>query len=74
MKVIDLFSGVGGFSLGLEVSGMKTVAFCEIDKKCQANLKKVWPDVPIYSDIKEIKEWSHEKIDVVCGGYPPVGN
>ena len=31
MNVLDLFSGIGGFSLGLERAGMRTVAFCEID-------------------------------------------
>ena len=36
MKVLDLFSGIGGFSLGLERAGMTTVAFCEIDPYCQA--------------------------------------
>ena len=34
LSVLDLFSGIGGFSLGLEMAGMKTIAFCEIDKKC----------------------------------------
>ena len=40
LKVLDLFSGIGGFSLGLERAGMETVAFCEIDKFCQKVLKK----------------------------------
>jgi DNA (cytosine-5)-methyltransferase 1 len=54
MKVLDLFSGIGGFSLGLERAGMETVAFCEFDKKAQLVLKKHWPDVPIYDDVKEL--------------------
>ena len=54
MRVLDLFSGIGGFSLGLERAGMKTVAFCEYDKKAQLVLKKHWPDVPIFNDIKEL--------------------
>ena len=54
MKVLDLFSGIGGFSLGLERAGMQTVAFCEYDKKAQLVLKKHWPDVPIFNDIKEL--------------------
>lgn len=52
MKVIDLFSGIGGFSLGLERAGHETIAFCEIDPYCQKVLKKHWPKVPIYDDIK----------------------
>ena len=59
MKVLDLFSGVGGFSLGLERAGMETVAFCEFDKHAQKVLKKHWPDVPIISDIKDV---TNEKI------------
>jgi len=54
MKVLDLFSGIGGFSLGLERTGMETVAFCEFDKKAQLVLKKHWPDVPIYNDVREL--------------------
>jgi hypothetical protein len=44
----DLFSGIGGFSLGLERAGMRTVAFCEIDPYCRAVLRKHWPDVPCF--------------------------
>ena len=52
--VLDLFSGIGGFSLGLERAGMTTVAFCEIDPFCREVLKKHWPDVPCYTDIREL--------------------
>ena len=51
MRVLDLFSGIGGFSLGLERAGMRTVAFCEIDPYCCAVLAKHWPDVPCYDDV-----------------------
>ena len=51
MRLLDLFSGIGGFSLGLERAGFKTVAFCEIDPFCRAVLKKHWPDVPCYNDV-----------------------
>jgi DNA (cytosine-5)-methyltransferase 1 len=74
MKVLDLFSGIGGFSLGLERAGMETVAFCEIDKKCRMVLKKHWPDIPIYEDVKEITidKLKNNGIepDVICGGFP----
>ena len=56
MNVLDLFSGIGGFSLGLERAGMKTIAFCEIDKKAQLVLKKHWPDVPIFEDVSTLKK------------------
>ena len=55
LKVLDLFSGIGGFSLGLERAGMETVAFCEQDEHCQRVLKKHWPKVPIFEDIKNLK-------------------
>jgi DNA (cytosine-5)-methyltransferase 1 len=75
MKVLDLFSGIGGFSLGLKRAGMHTVAFCEIDKFCQKVLSKHWPDVPIYDDIKtltseRLEQDGIEPIDVICGGFP----
>jgi DNA (cytosine-5)-methyltransferase 1 len=54
MNVLDLFSGIGGFSLGLERAGMRTVAFCEIDPYCQRVLRKHWPDVPIYDDVRTL--------------------
>jgi len=46
MHVLDLFSGIGGFSLGLEQSGLRTVAFCEIEPFCRAVLREHWPDIP----------------------------
>ena len=54
MRVLDLFSGIGGFSLGLERAGMETVAFVEIDEYCRKVLRKHWPEVPIYDDIKKV--------------------
>jgi DNA (cytosine-5)-methyltransferase 1 len=71
MNVLDLFSGIGGFSLGLERAGFKTVAFCEVDKNCHKVLKKNWPDVPIFTDVKTLKGSDiNEPIDVICGGFP----
>lgn len=52
LDVLDLCSGIGGMSLGLERSGMKTVAFCEIEQFCQRVLRKHWPDIPIFHDLK----------------------
>lgn len=72
-RVLDLFSGIGGFSLGLERAGMETVAFCEIDEFCQKVLAKNFPNKRIFTDIKLLtKENINDlgKIDVVCGGFP----
>src|SRR5262245_29745339 len=54
MNVLDLFSGIGGFSLGLERAGMRTVAFCEIDPYCRRMLRRHWPDVPVWGDVREL--------------------
>jgi len=71
MKVLDLFSGIGGFSLGLERAGMKTVAFCEFNPKCQKVLSKHWPNVHIHDDIRGLDGTQYRgTIDVVCGGFP----
>ena len=72
MRVLDLFSGIGGFSLGLERAGMETVAFCEYDKKAQLVLKKHWPDVPIFDDVRKLngKQFEGQTIDLICGGFP----
>jgi DNA (cytosine-5)-methyltransferase 1 len=72
MNVLDLFSGIGGFSLGLEWTGhFKTVGFCEVDDKAATILKRRWPDVPVFYDIRNLKkDMIHEEIDVICGGFP----
>ena len=71
MKVLDLFSGIGGFSLGLERAGMETVAFCEFDKHAQKVLRKHWPEVPIHEDVRALDGTRYRKsVDVVCGGFP----
>lgn len=70
MKVLDLFSGIGGFSLGLERAGMETVAFVERDKKAQMVLRKHWKETPIFNDIKNFDRECVGSVDVICGGFP----
>ena len=72
LKVLDLFSGIGGFSLGLErTGGFETVAFCEYEKFPQQVLAKHWPDVPCFPDVRTLKGSDIDgPIDVICGGYP----
>jgi DNA (cytosine-5)-methyltransferase 1 len=74
LKVLDLFSGIGGFSLGLHRAGMQTVAFCEINPFARAVLAKHWPETPCYDDVRTL---SAERlaadgisVDVICGGFP----
>ena len=76
LKILDLFSGLGGFSLGLERTGRyKTVAFCEIDKYCTLLLQKHWKGVKIYNDVKKITKEGFEADgieypDIITGGFP----
>ena len=70
MRVLDLFSGIGGMSLGLERACMRTVAFCEIDPFCRKVLAKHWPDVPIHEDIRELTADAVGPVDIIAGGPP----
>lgn len=71
LKVLDLFSGIGGFSLGLErTGGFETVAFCEIEPFCQKVLAKHWPNVPCHEDATKLIKNDLSHIDVITGGFP----
>lgn len=74
MRVLDLFSGVGGFAVGLERAGFQTVAFCEIEPFPRAVLAKHWPQVPCYDDVRSLtaEHLAADGIvpDVICGGFP----
>ena len=70
MKLLDLFSGIGGFSLGAEAHGIETIGFVEKDPFCQRVLKKHWPDVPIESDIRNVKGENYGATDIISGGFP----
>jgi DNA (cytosine-5)-methyltransferase 1 len=74
-NVLDLFSGLGGFSLGLErTGGFKTVAFCEIEEFPRRVLAKHWPEIPIYEDVRTLTvdrlRADGIAVDVICGGFP----
>lgn len=69
LRVLDLFSGIGAFSLGLErTRGFETVAFCEIDPFCQKVLRKHWSGVPLYEDVTTIEP--DGPVDMVTAGFP----
>jgi DNA (cytosine-5)-methyltransferase 1 len=75
LKVLDLFSGIGGFSLGLErTGGFETVAFCEIEPFPRKVLAKHWPDVRCYHDVRELTAETLARdgiaVDVITGGFP----
>lgn len=74
LRVLDLFSGVGGFSLGLErTGGFETAAFCEIDWYCREILDTHWPDALNHHDVRGVEAAGMGflgPIDVICGGFP----
>lgn len=78
MQLIDLFSGIGGFSLAGEWIGWRIIQFCEIDKFCQKILSYHWPDIPIHDDIKtfgvkQILEnplYDKNEVSIITGGFP----
>ena len=67
---IDLFSGIGGFSLASQWVGFKTILFCEIDEFCQKVLKKHWPQVPNIPDIRDIDGTQFRGATLLTGGFP----
>lgn len=75
LRVLDLFSGIGGFSLGLErTGGFETVAFCEIEPFPRKVLAKHWPEVPQYDDVRTLTAerlaTDGIAVDVITGGFP----
>jgi len=69
-QILDLFSGIGGFSLGLEAASPRfhTAAFCEIDPYNRAILNHHWPGVPQHDDVRTIIPPAG--INAICGGFP----
>ncbi|WP_163579099.1 DNA cytosine methyltransferase [Gracilibacillus saliphilus] len=77
MNSIELFAGIGGISLAAEWAGIETKAFCEIDPFAQKVLKKHWPDVPIFEDVRKLNKQTLQErgvdvgtIDIISGGFP----
>jgi DNA (cytosine-5)-methyltransferase 1 len=70
LTVGSLFSGVGGFELGLERAGMRCIWQSEIDPYASAVLRKHWPGVINHGDIRNIRAGTVEPADVLCGGFP----
>jgi DNA (cytosine-5)-methyltransferase 1 len=71
LRVLDLFSGIGGFSIGLErTGGFETAAFCEIEPFPRALLAHHWPGVPIYGDVTAADFRDVGPVDLVTAGFP----
>ena len=72
LKLGSLFSGIGGFELGLEraIPNLETVWQVEQDKFCQKILHKHWPNALIYDDVCTVGKHNLEPVDIICGGFP----
>ena len=72
IKLGSLFSGIGGFELGLEraIPGLETVWQVEQEPFCQKVLKKHWPNATIYNDVRDVNKNNVEPVDILCGGFP----
>jgi len=67
---LDLFSGIGGFALAAKWNGYRTVGFCDNEPYAQAVLKKHWPEVPCYKDIREVRGELYAGVTLLTGGFP----
>ena len=76
MNGLSLCSGIGGLDIAFEKAGGKILAFCELDAFCQKVLRKHWPDVPIFGDIRQLSmevienEGIRSAVDIIYGGFP----
>src|ERR1700722_15173934 len=73
MRHLDLFSGIGGFSLAASwVWGeeYENVGFCDNNEFCQAVIKKNFKNAKIYDDIRNLKGTKIKNLDLLTGGFP----
>ena len=68
----SLFSGIGGFELGLErgMPGSRTVWQVEQDVFCQKVLQRHWPASELFDDVRKVGSHNLSVVDVLCGGFP----
>jgi DNA (cytosine-5)-methyltransferase 1 len=64
---LDLFSGIGGFAIAAKRAGFQTIGFSEIEQYACKILKKHWPDVQNYGDIRNVR---NVRAYLVTGGFP----
>lgn len=70
LNAVSLFTGIGGFDIGLERAGFRVVFQCEVDKFCRSILRRHWPDIPHHENIKELHSADIPPADVWAGGFP----
>ena len=70
MRGLSLFSGIGGLDLAFEWAGGIVAAMCEIEPYCRKVLRKHWPDVPLFEDVRRLKGEDVGAVDIIYGGFP----
>ena len=70
LTVGSLFSGAGLCDLGLHWAGFQHQYLCEVDAFCQSVLRRHWPDIPIFADIRNLSGQALPQVDILCGGFP----
>jgi len=78
VNVGSLFAGIGGFDLGLERAGMRTVWQVEQDPYRRAVLARHFPDARRFEDVRGLDPRELADAEIICGGFPckdlsPVG-
>lgn len=69
MRHLDLFAGIGGFSLAASWYGIQTTQFVEIDPFCQQILRRNFPGVSIHDDISTFTA-EPGQFDIITAGFP----
>ena len=75
LNLLDLFSGIGGFSLSAKWAlgdNVRTIGFCEIDEFCQIVLRKQFKNVTIYDEVRNLntRKINYKQVDIITGGFP----
>ncbi len=66
----SVFTGIGGFDLGIERAGWKAAWQIENDRYCNRIMKGMFPDVPKHGDIRTVDYGGLERVQLICGGFP----
>ena len=66
----SLFTGIGGIDLGLEWAGFETAWQVEIEPFCNKVLAKRWPNVPKFTDVRNVGSHNLQSVDLISGGFP----
>lgn len=69
-KHIDLFTGIGGFTLAASWTGFTTRVMCECEPRCVEFLSRRWPGIPIVRDVREFDGARHTGATLLTAGVP----